>query len=99
MRFSWIFFTITEPMFRSIRSSQAFFREYQPPALIVWGKNDDIFASEGAAPYARDLKRVETHMLDTGHFALETHGEQIAEHILRFLSRLGTTSAVGTHSH
>lgn len=39
---------------------QAFFPEYQPPALILWGKNNEIFPSEGAAPYARDLKRVET---------------------------------------
>ena len=49
---------------------QAFFRKYQPPTLIVWGKNDFIFPAEGAPPYARDLKNIETHMLDTGHFAL-----------------------------
>ncbi len=60
---------------------QAFFRKYQPPALIVWGKNDFIFPAEGAAPYKRDLKNVETHLLDTGHFALETHGEEIADRI------------------
>jgi pimeloyl-ACP methyl ester carboxylesterase len=64
---------------------QAFFRRYQPPALIVWGKNDFIFPPEGAAPYPRDLKDVETHLLDTGHFALETHGEEIATRIERFL--------------
>jgi pimeloyl-ACP methyl ester carboxylesterase len=64
---------------------QAFFREYQPPTLIVWGKNDYIFPSEGAAPYTRDLKDVETHLLDTGHFALETHGEEIASRIATFL--------------
>jgi len=66
---------------------QAFFRKYQPPALIVWGKNDYIFPAEGAAPYGRDLKTVETHLLDTGHFALETHGEEIAERMLTFLSK------------
>jgi pimeloyl-ACP methyl ester carboxylesterase len=65
---------------------QAFFRKYQPPTLIVWGKNDFIFPAEGAAPYARDLKTLETHLLDTGHFALETHGEEIAERIETFLS-------------
>jgi pimeloyl-ACP methyl ester carboxylesterase len=64
---------------------QAFFRKYQPPMLIVWGKNDFIFPAEGAAPYTRDLARVETHLLDTGHFALETHGEEIACRIERFL--------------
>lgn len=63
---------------------QAFFRKYQPPTLIVWGKNDFIFPAEGAAPYRRDLKNVETHLLDTGHFALETHGEEIASHIEEF---------------
>ncbi len=65
---------------------QAFFRKYQPPTLIVWGKNDFIFPPEGAAPYQRDLPRVETHLLDTGHFALETHGEEIATRIERFFS-------------
>src|ERR1700758_1493880 len=64
---------------------QAFFRQYQPPTLIVWGKNDFIFPPEGAAPYPRDLKDVETHLLDTGHFALETHGEEIASRIEGFL--------------
>ena len=65
---------------------QEFFRKYQPPTLIVWGKNDVIFPPEGAAPYKRDLKTVETHMLDTGHFALETHGEEIARRIKDFLT-------------
>jgi pimeloyl-ACP methyl ester carboxylesterase len=65
---------------------QNFFREHQPPTLIVWGKNDFIFPPEGAAPYSRDLKNIETHLLDTGHFALETHGEEIASRIETFLS-------------
>jgi pimeloyl-ACP methyl ester carboxylesterase len=64
---------------------QAFFRKYQPPTLIVWGKNDFIFPAEGAPPYRRDLKNVEIHMLDTGHFALETHGDEIAGYIEAFL--------------
>ena len=66
---------------------QAFFRKYQPPTLIVWGKNDFIFPPEGAAPYSRDLKSVETHLLDTGHFALETHGEEIGSRIEGFLTK------------
>jgi pimeloyl-ACP methyl ester carboxylesterase len=65
---------------------QAFFRKYQPPTLIVWGKNDYIFPAEGAAPYKRDLPEVETHLIDTGHFALETHGEEIASRIEKFFS-------------
>jgi pimeloyl-ACP methyl ester carboxylesterase len=64
---------------------QAFFRKHQPPTLIVWGKNDFIFPAEGAPPYQRDLKNVETHMLDTGHFALETHGDEIASRMEEFL--------------
>ncbi len=64
---------------------QAFFRKFQPPTLIVWGKNDFIFPPEGAAPYARDLKNIETHLLDTGHFALETHGAEIGNRIEEFL--------------
>lgn len=63
---------------------QDFFRKYQPPTLIVWGKNDFIFPPEGAAPYKRDIGDVETHLLDTGHFALETHCEEIASRIESF---------------
>jgi pimeloyl-ACP methyl ester carboxylesterase len=70
---------------------QNFFRKNQPPTLIVWGKNDFIFPPEGAAPYSRDLKNVETHLLDTGHFALETHGEEIAGRIETFLSKNNIT--------
>jgi pimeloyl-ACP methyl ester carboxylesterase len=66
---------------------QEFFREYQPPTLIVWGKNDFIFPAEGAPPYRRDLKNIETHMLDSGHFALETHAAEIAERINGFLRK------------
>jgi len=66
---------------------QAFFRTNQPPTLIVWGKNDLIFPPEGAASYSRDLKNIETHLLDTGHFALETHGEVIASRIESFLAK------------
>jgi pimeloyl-ACP methyl ester carboxylesterase len=65
---------------------QAFFRQYKPPTLIVWGKNDFIFPAEGAAPYKRDLPDVETHLLDTGHFALETHGDEIALRIEGFFT-------------
>jgi len=64
-----------------------FFRKYQPPMLVVWGKNDLIFPAEGAAPYSRDLTTVETHLLGTGHFALETHGEEVASRIEEFFRR------------
>jgi len=65
---------------------QEFFRKYQPPMLIVWGKNDYIFPEEGAHPYERDLKDVEKYILDTGHFALEEDCDFIAEKIRNFLN-------------
>ena len=66
---------------------QAYFREHQPPTLIVWGKNDYIFPAEGAHPYKKDLKNLEFHLLDTGHFALEEKGGEIADYILNFLEK------------
>ncbi len=66
---------------------QAYFREYQPPTLIVWGKNDYIFPAEGATPYERDLKNLELHLLDTGHFALEEDGDLIARLMRDFLEK------------
>jgi len=66
---------------------QAYFRRHQPPALIVWGRNDPIFPAEGARPFTRDLKDVELHLLDTGHFALEEEGETIARLMRAFLER------------
>jgi pimeloyl-ACP methyl ester carboxylesterase len=66
---------------------QAFFRERRPPTLIVWGKNDVIFPAEGAYPYLRDLPDAELHLLDTGHFALEDRGDEIAALMRDFLAR------------
>ena len=55
--------------------------------MIVWGKNDAIFPEAGAHPYKRDLKDVELHLFDTGHFALEEDGDEIARLMLDFLKR------------
>ena len=66
---------------------QAYMRKYQPPTLIVWGKNDYIFPAEGAYPYKRDLKNLDFHILDTGHFALEEDLEAITKHIRDFFSK------------
>ena len=66
---------------------QAYFRAYQPPTLVVWGKNDPIFPAAGAHPYMRDLHTIECHLLDTGHFALEEDGEVIARHMRHFLTK------------
>jgi pimeloyl-ACP methyl ester carboxylesterase len=66
---------------------QEYFRKYQPPMLIVWGKNDPIFPAAGAEPYKRDLKSLEFHLLDAGHFALETNGDEIATTMRQFLDK------------
>ena len=65
----------------------AFFRSRRPPTLIVWGKNDVIFPADGARAYLRDLPDAELHLLDTGHFALEDKGNDIAALMLDFLDR------------
>lgn len=68
-------------------SFQAFFRQYKPATLIVWGKNDKIFPAEGASPYLRDLPDAEMHLLDTGHFALEDKLDEMGPLIRDFLDR------------
>ncbi len=64
---------------------QEYYRKHQPPMLIVWGKNDQIFPAAGAEPYKRDLKTLQYHLLDAGHFALETDGDTIAQLMREFL--------------
>jgi len=66
---------------------QAYFRKHQPATLIVWGDKDEIFPSAGAHPYKNDLKNVELHLLNTGHFALEEDNVQIAQYIETFLDK------------
>ena len=68
-------------------SFQSYFRQWQPPLLAVWGKNDPAFLPAGAKAYRRDLPKAEVHLLDTGHFALETRAEEIGALILKFMSR------------
>jgi pimeloyl-ACP methyl ester carboxylesterase len=65
---------------------QAYSRKHQPLTLVVWGKNDIFFTSEGGTAYKRDLKNVEVHLLDAGHFAIEGDLDLIAAHIRRFLT-------------
>lgn len=64
-----------------------YLREKQPPVLIVWGKNDPIFIYPGAEPFLKDVPNAEIHPLDTGHFALEEEGAQIAQLIRAFLEK------------
>jgi pimeloyl-ACP methyl ester carboxylesterase len=68
---------------------QAYFRERQPPFLAAWGRNDAHFLPAGAEAYRRDLPEAEIHLLDTGHFALETHAAEIGALMRDFLARNG----------
>lgn len=65
-----------------------YFREHQPPMLVLWGRNDPIYTVQGAMAYQRDLRDVEFHLLDSGHFALEDCGFEIGEHVVSFLERV-----------
>jgi pimeloyl-ACP methyl ester carboxylesterase len=66
---------------------QAYFRKHKPPLLAVWGKNDPFFLPPGAEAFKRDVPGAEVHFFDTGHFALETHCDEIAAAIRDFLPR------------
>lgn len=68
---------------------QEYFREKQVPVLAVWGKNDLIFVPPGAEAFKKDLPKAEIHLIDAGHFAVETHTEFIAELMLKFLQGNG----------
>jgi pimeloyl-ACP methyl ester carboxylesterase len=64
-----------------------YLRKNRPPTLVVWGANDPIFTQEGGRAFQRDVKGAEVHMLDTGHFALEDHGAEIAAFVRSFHQR------------
>ncbi|AFY19371.1 alpha/beta hydrolase [Pseudomonas sp. UW4] len=61
---------------------QQFLRDAQVPTLAIWGKGDPFFIPPGAEAYKRDNPNAVVEMLDTGHFALETHAVQIAQRIV-----------------
>lgn len=63
------------------------FRSAQPPMLAIWGEHDPIFVPGGAEAFRRDLPDAEVHLLDGGHFLLETHAEEVATLIIDFLGR------------
>ena len=67
---------------------QEYFRTHRPPALVAWGEHDEIFGPDGARAYARDLPNAEIHLLDAGHYALETSGDEIAAMVRGFLDRV-----------
>jgi pimeloyl-ACP methyl ester carboxylesterase len=66
---------------------QNYFRTHKPRFLAVWGKNDPFFLPAGAEAFKRDIPGAQVHFFDTGHFALETHVNDIAALICDFLAR------------
>jgi pimeloyl-ACP methyl ester carboxylesterase len=65
-----------------------YFRKRQPPVLAVWGRNDPFFLPLGAEAFKRDLENADVRFYDTGHFALETHADEISSAILEFLDKV-----------
>jgi pimeloyl-ACP methyl ester carboxylesterase len=68
---------------------QAYFRKSKPPLLAIWGKNDPFFIPAGAEAFRRDIPSAQVKMLDTGHFALETHVVEIATAMKEFFDANG----------
>ena len=73
---------------------QAYFRSAKPPLLAIWGKNDQFFTPPGAEAFRRDNPNAVVEMLDTGHFALETHGTEIASAIHQFLAKVNMPASL-----
>jgi pimeloyl-ACP methyl ester carboxylesterase len=65
---------------------QKYFRTWKPPLLAVWGKNDPFFLPPGAEAFRRDIPGAVVRFFDTGHFALETHADEIAAAIRDFVA-------------
>jgi pimeloyl-ACP methyl ester carboxylesterase len=63
----------------------AYLRDSRVPVLAVWGRNDEIFAPDGALAFAEDAPGAEIHLLDGGHFLLESQLDTAAGTIRRFL--------------
>ena len=64
---------------------QQYLRKYQPPLLAIWGRHDPFFTPAGAEAFRRDIPNAQIELLDTGHFALETHVDHIGAEILKFM--------------
>jgi pimeloyl-ACP methyl ester carboxylesterase len=67
---------------------QEYFRTHRPPLLAIWGRNDPFFLPQGAEAFKRDIPSAEVRFLDTGHFALATHPDEIASAIAEFLGKV-----------
>ncbi len=85
---------IQEDLFYDYRTNVAAYPKWQsylktnhPPLLVVWGKYDPSFTVAGAWAYKQDVPAAEVHILDAGHFAMDTKGQEVADLTLRFLDR------------
>lgn len=68
-----------------------YLRRHRPPVLAVWGEGDEIFGPDGARAFAEDVPDAEIHLLDGGHFLLESAGDEVAALIRDFLARRVTS--------
>lgn len=68
-----------------------YFRRYKPPTLVIWGDKDPFFTPAGALAFRRDNANAEIRFVDSGHFAIETHGPEIAQAMLELLERSNAT--------
>jgi pimeloyl-ACP methyl ester carboxylesterase len=78
---------------------QEYFRTAKPPLLAIWGKHDPFFIPAGAEAFRRDLSNAQVQLLDTGHFAIETHVVEIAAAMKEFLERATTTDLSSAAGH
>jgi len=72
---------------------QEYFRQAKPPLLAIWGRNDPFFIPAGAEAFRKDLPDAQVRFLDTGHFAIETHGAEIAVAMKEFFDSRGVPGA------
>ncbi|MFA6273869.1 MAG: alpha/beta hydrolase [Candidatus Paceibacterota bacterium] len=67
---------------------QEYFQKKQPPTLILWGKNDELFIPQGAKAYRQHLPEAKIYFINSGHFILEEYHEYAAQLIDKFLTNL-----------
>ena len=67
----------------------SYFRKYQPPALVISGKNDKLFVTAGAEAFKNDIKDAQIRLLNGGHFVLEEKHAEAASLIRSFFAEKG----------
>lgn len=77
---------------------QSYLKTYHPPLLVAWGKYDPSFTVAGAWAYRQEVPDAEVHILDAGHFAMDTKGQEIANLTMQFLDRLHEQKSLKSHA-